>query len=345
MTYLNAISKKFILLLLLISGSQQLKVPSGFASCGAASCPLDTVSYQRREVGDVHLDYTYEYIDQSEARIGTDKAAVGQIRGHHDEIYTLSKIQTFRVGAALASRFSMDVAVPFIHREHQHIHHHKGQDLLESWNIDGIGDLTVLTRTIILKPSSQNLPQLSVIFGGKLPTGKSDGRGIVQEDTGSLNTERAEVGIQPGSGAYDLITGASSVQFLSVPMLRDGYGQMPLFTEVLGRFTGKGRDDYRLGNSLTANAGLIYPLTRKLAVSGQINLRYARKDEKGTTSEEIDKTGGVWLYGTPGLQLNFTDYVSGYVNLQLPVYQNVNVIQLVSAYNLVMGASYKFNIF
>ncbi len=335
---------KFFLRLFFVLMPFSFLAADGFASCGAACCPMDSRAHQKQKPGVLHLDYLYEYADQSKARIGADPASVGEIRGHHDEIFTQSKIQTLRIGAALSSRLFVDLSVPFVHREHQHIHHHRGKNLLESWNMDGIGDLAVQVRLALLQPSREELPAVSLILGGKFPTGKNDARGISQDENNQLNSEIAEAGIQPGSGAYDLIVGASSLQFLSVPMIRDGHGQMPLFAEVLGRFTGKGRDDYRLGNSLTAIAGAVYPLFRKLAVSGQVNARYSRKDEKGTTSEEIDKTGGVWVYAVPGVQLNLTDDVMATVNVPIPVYQNVNSIQLVSTYSLMLGLSYKFNL-
>jgi len=56
-----------------------------WASCGAATCPLDTTSHESREPGWVRVGYQWEYIDQDAHRLGHHKAGFGEVRGHHDE--------------------------------------------------------------------------------------------------------------------------------------------------------------------------------------------------------------------------------------------------------------------
>ncbi len=314
------------------------------ASCGALSCPVEKYSEADPVPGLTILDYSYQYINQDEVRAGTDKVGVGQIRGHHDEMFTVSRVQTLQAAVYLHSRFSATVALPMIQREHQHIHNHRGATLLESWNFSGLGDASLVTRTNIVKYSERKYPSISLILGGKFPTGKTNARGIVQLTNNALQSEEAEIGIQPGSGAYDFLTGISNEQSFRVPMATSESGEMPVILEVMGRFTGKGKDDYRLGNTLTAATGALYPVTRKLGVSMQANLKYSKKDEAGSTGEDIDRTGGVWVYATPGIKLNLTDNWGAYTDVQIPVYQNVNVIQLVSTYNLLFGVTYKFNL-
>ncbi len=347
------ISKVFLLLLIAALAPVHL-----WASCGAMSCPIAQACNCKAasEAGTVLLDYSYQYINQDEVRVGTDKASAGQVRGHHDELYTVSRVQTLRATAVAHRRFSFSVALPMVQREHQHIHNHRGTPLLESWNISGLGDVELLTRTALLLPSIPSDsaeggegrihrgPSLSLLLGGKFPTGKTNARGTAQITGNALQSSEAEIGIQPGSGAYDFLAGAAAEQHFPAPMLTRELGQASVLLEVLGRFTGKGKDDYRLGNSLVATAGVLYPATRKLDVSFQVNGRYARPDERGATGEETEKTGGVWVYASPGLQVRLAEQFSAYTHVQIPVYQNVNQIQLVSVYNLILGVAYKFNI-
>src|SRR4051812_33963934 len=115
-----------------------MTAPRVFASCGSASCPIDVYTQEKTEKGVVRLDYSYEYIDQHQPRIGRDKADVGQISGHHDEVSTLSETKRLGVDVGVSSHWSVQAVLPSVHREHQHIHHHQGEDLLESWNFDGL---------------------------------------------------------------------------------------------------------------------------------------------------------------------------------------------------------------
>lgn len=313
------------------------------ASCGALSCPIAVHQETNPVPGTVTLNYSYQYINQDEARVGTDKARIGQIRGHHDELATVSRVQTLEAAAVIHPRFSVSVAVPMVQREHQHVHNHRGAALLESWSFSGLGDTTLMTRTGLLTVE-RNRPSIGLLLGGKFPTGKTNARGTAQVTGNALESTEAEIGIQPGSGAYDFLAGLAGEHSLPAPMLTREPGSMSLIVEVTGRFTGKGKDDYRLGNSLLASAGALYPLTRKLGLSMQINGRYSRPDEKGATSEEIDKTGGVWVYASPGLRVRLSESIAAYIHVQTPVYQNVNSIQLVSAYNLLSGITYTFNV-
>jgi hypothetical protein len=306
------------------------------ASCGASNCPIDVYSAEKTDKGYVRLDYAYEYIDQDEPRISRRRASAREIRGHHDEVSTLNEIQRLGIEVGLSSRFSLQVSLPFIHREHQHIHRHQGADLNETWNFDGMGDLTVLTRTALNKPSSEKTPTVSFIAGGVLPTGKEE---VINDDG-----DEAEAGILPGKGAYSLILGAASVQTFSAPTLSGIYAEMPFFLSSTYQWNADGPDNYRLGNVWLANAGLTYPLFPKLGFINQINLKVSRRDDRGNTSEEVQKTGGTFVYYSPGFQFTMSEGLWSYFMVQIPVYQRVNVIQLTSDYNFITGLSYRFSV-
>jgi hypothetical protein len=68
------------------------------------------------------------------------------------------------------------------------------------------------------------------------------------------------------------------------------------------------------------------------------------RDDRGDTSEEIGKTGGEFLYFSPGIQIHLLENWNWHTTLQIPVYQRVNQIQLTSDYNLQTGLSYRFKI-
>ena len=317
-------------------GFLSLMLLSGFchpawASCGSASCPVDTTSGERRGEGWVTVGYQFEYIEQDEHRIGTRSAAFREIRGEHDEEFTVNRIHRLLASIGLTDRLSVDLQLPIVSRSHAHI---TDEDVLKSWDFSGVGDLSLQTRYAFWKPKSSRWPTLSAILGGEFPTGahhkkNSDGK-------------EAEPGIQPGSNSYDLIVGLSSLQTFNVPMLTGQYGTLPVFSSVLGQFNGPGNDDYRLGDTLNVNLGTSYPLSPKFGLLTQLNFVLRDRDGIGRTDQEVQKTGGEFLYFSPGIEFRPSDSWRAYMLVQIPVYQRVNSIQVVSDYNVLLGMTYRF---
>lgn len=306
-----------------------------WASCGSASCPIDTYTTDRSEKGVVRLDYSTEYIDQDQPKIGRRNASVGEISGHHDEVFTLNQIQKIGIDAGLTDRLNVQFVLPFVHREHQHIHHHHGTDINESWNFSGMGDLTLLSRYAISK-GSENRARYSIIAGGILPTGR--------DQAINADGDEAEVGILPGKGAYSLILGGALSKNLSAKTLNGLYAKLPVFLSSTYQWNGKGKEDYKIGNVWLANIGATYPILPKVGLMLQTNIRVARRDDRGKTFEEVEKTGGTYVYVSPGVQLTLAENLWSYFYVQIPVYQRVNVIQLTSDYNFIAGLSYRFNV-
>src|SRR5262245_22775931 len=115
-----------------------LAAPS-WASCGSSSCPVDIGSWERRKKGDVLLEDQSEYSEQDQLRIGTRDAAFREIRGHHDEEFTVNRIQRLSATVSLTDRLALQLRVPYVSRSHAHIHRHQGRDLLEAWDVSGLG--------------------------------------------------------------------------------------------------------------------------------------------------------------------------------------------------------------
>lgn len=300
-------------------------VPRAQASCGAASCPVDPVGARSMEGGSVELGYEFEYILQDRARIGDRRASVGQISGHHNEAYTESLVHRAKASWDVTDRWGVDLQLPYVYRRHEHIHRHQGQNLIETWNMDGVGDLYLQGRWTFLKPESW--PALTALLGVELPTGR-------HHLTRDGNAE-AEAPVQPGSGSVDWQAGLSA---------RRSFGAVPAFASFVWRTNGRSKEEYQIGDSYQASAGAVYPLTSRWSLMGQANYRHNREDDKGQTREEVDKTGGSVLYLSPGLEFKATEALRAFVLVQLPAYQWVNRIQLVSSYNLLMGASLRFRV-
>ena len=307
---------------------------SSWASCGASQCPVDMTKGECPRKGSVSLGYQFEYVEQDQHRVGTGSASFREIQGHHDEEFTVNRGHRFNTSMGLTDRFSMDLQVPVISRSHAHVHQHEGEDILEAWDIHGIGDLLLRFRYVFWKPVSPRRPDLSILLGGEFPTGKQDRK--------NPEGDEAESGVQPGSHSYDLIIGLASLQRFNVPMLQGQQGVLPLHCNLIAQFNGHGKDGYRLGDTLQLNVGISYPLFLKLGLVTQLNFLLRDKDDKGNTGEEIQKTGGEYLYFSPGLEIQTGDNWKMFAMIQLPVHQRVNSIQTTSNYNVLMGITYRF---
>lgn len=308
-------------------------IRSASASCGVAACPMHLGEIRQSSAGALELGYEFEYVPQDKPRIGDRPAYVGQVRGHHDEAYTVSRVHRLRGSAELSRRWGLDVTLPYISRSHGHVHHHRGAVIRDSWSIGGLGDVSLLGRYRFWLAERPALPTLSLLLGVKLPTGR--------ENLVNAANEEADVPVQPGSGSWDYTLGVGSLQTLSAPSF-DGRQDMPLFFSGTYRWNGKGKQDYRIGDVFQANAGLLYPVVRPLSAQLQLNLRVNRQDDKGLTREEVQKTGGTALFLSPGLELRPMEKLRLYALVQVPVYQWVQSIQLTSAYTIVSGAAWRF---
>ncbi len=306
------------------------------SSCGSATCPLDNHHYLR--AGWLQLGFSHEYINQDQIYVGSSKSFVGALPSHHDEVQTLNERNVVQLQLGISNMLGFNIDVPFIHREHSHIAHDtSGQNVWETWNFSGLGDIIMSAQYAVLSPSSQFGPYLSLIVGTKLPTGVTH--------VTNAGGEEAEVTIQPGTGSLDGIFGVNYRQtLLSLPTFSGAYSALPLVLGVTYQVNGKGADDYRFGNSLLAHAATSYQFLERASFLLQVNGRFQDYADVGTTGEFRGNTGGTWIFLSPGLSLQLSDALSGLTYVQIPIYQRVNGIQQTSKFNLLFSLSYRLNL-
>jgi hypothetical protein len=301
-----------------------------FASCGAAFCPVNTS-------WDLHtglaakggrFDLRYEYIDQDQPRNGSRKVGVGQLPRHHDEVYTTNRNWIGSFDYVFNADWSLSVVAPIVDRDHQHIHNHRGQKLLDSWDFSGLGDVRALGRYRLSSSESrekQEAGAVGLIFGLKLPTGAFEVR--------NGNRELAERTLQPGTGTTDAVLGAYVVRMLP---LQD----LSWFAQAEVQLPMNARDGYTPGQRLVIDAGLRYDLTSQWSLLLQGNLLVRGKDS-GMNAEPAD-SGGHALFLSPGASYAASKDVHLYGFLQLPLYQYVNGVQLTVSKAAMLGVSARF---
>jgi hypothetical protein len=299
------------------------------ASCGAAFCLVNTdwsVQGEYVESG-ARFDLRYEFIDLDQPRNGRDRVAVGQIPRHHDEVETRNNNVVGSVDWALAPRWGLSLAIPFVDRDHRHIHNHQGEQLVETWSFRELGDARAQARYEVFasrddpaKPRSAGLT-----FGFKLPTGKYD----VTNSEG----EEAERTLQPGTGTTDFIAGA----YWHAGRPLEGiswFGQAQVVAPL------NSRAGYKPGKQLQLDGGVRYAVTRDVGLMAQLN--YHAKGRDSGVNAEPDDSGQRAVYVSPGISWNVGKNTQLYAFAQVPIYQSVNGVQLTADWSAAAGVSWRF---
>jgi hypothetical protein len=278
----------------------------------------------------------------------------------HNEISTRNSTYKFTLDYGITPRFTLGVLFPLLDRLHRHVEHGEDGDhdgggehdthnegvaqeeetrIPSRWRYIAFGDMQVTARYLLLPAATPYSPSLLLIFGAKLPTGRTS----VKNDEG----QEAELTLQPGNGSWDGIWGVSYVQNFSVATLRREAALAPLFATVLWRFpVGVGKFGYEPGSELFLNIGTAYPLWRKLELLGQMNFHYKDRDDVGHASGVVRAdTGREQLFLSPGVRYHLTDSLVVYTFTQFAVYRRVNGIQLTSDWNFTAGMFYRFTLF
>ena len=298
------------------------------ASCGASFCVVNTDWMTQgawTEPG-LRFDLRYEYIDQDQPRNGTSKIAVGQIPGHHDEVETLNRNWIATLDWNIAPAWSVSFVLPYVDRDHYHIHNHRGEKLDERWSLRGIGDAKIVGRWQLAQGANPASPSSSGInFGVKLPTGEHDqanGAGAV-----------AERSLQPGTGTTDVILGAWF------------HGGAPLagwtwFALVQGQWAASERDNFKPGEQAQVDGGARWAAGPDVALMLQANYLYKGRDS-GSEGEPAD-SGGQALFVSPGVSWNLARNAQLYAYVQVPLWQKVNGVQLTADWSALAGVSWRF---
>jgi len=274
------------------------------------------------ETSQLVADLSFQYIDQDRLKGSSD------LETEHHELQTVNRLTTLQVSYLVAPRFQLSATLPFISRSHRHLEIESGE--LERWSFGALGDAAVQGRFRVSKA-------LWLSAGAKLATGAR------HESNGD---EEAEVTIQPGSGSTDVLLGASwqsgFVRNTSIQGPMGSAALIPVFVSATLRLNGRGTHRYKKGDELQVNVGSEYPLTERIHLLGQINLRQQDKDSVGDTEENPELTGGTHLYLSPGLRVTLGNSTSLYGYVQIPVYEDVNGAQLVARRNLLIGIQQRF---
>jgi len=309
------------------------------ASCGCTlSSDWDTLGVSSSS--GFKLDIRYDYLNQDQLRSGTSTispAAASQIvnNGNPQEVEKFTKNDYLTLGLDYSPNrnWGVNVQVPYINRSHSTLGTASdgttpgdGGGQYDS-NTSNLGDIKVVGRYQGFAPQHN----YGVIFGLKLPTGSHTQMGTSTDATapGPAPIDR---GLQPGTGTTDAIIGGYYLDSLNK--------NWDYFTQVIIQKALNSSDQYKPGDSINVNTGLRYEGFTSFVPQLQVNARYVRHDT-GDNADTIS-TGGTLLYLSPGISVPVTKQVSVYGFVQVPIYQNLNGVQLAPHYTASVGARFSF---
>ena len=297
------------------------------ASCGSAFCVLNTdwsTQGVAAQPGTAKLDVRYEFVDQKHLREGTREISAADDPNDPAELRSINRNLVTTLDYTFTRNWAASVSAPVVSRSHSHIEDPTGAATQESWSFAKVGDARVLGHYRFDSESSPAV-NFGLSFGLKLPTGDYK----VMNDDG-VPAERM---LQPGTGSLDATAGA----YYAAPGF---HPDSSWFAQFLVQWAVSTKDEYRPGNQYQVNLGYRYPFGHDLQGLLQINA-LLRGHDSGANAEP-DLSGSKTVFLSPGLSYALTHDFQIYSFLQLPIYRQVNGVQLSADWAFVAGATLRF---
>jgi hypothetical protein len=295
-------------------------------ACATCGCTLskDWLGPQMGSVSGWAVGLSYDYLDQNQMREGREdigEAAAQAIlnpaghKGNEVELQTLSRVLTFGVDYNTAD-WGVSVQIPFVDRYHTTLQ--DGTQAGYNFNqFNALGDARVLVKVGLSAVGLADDASTGVIAGVKLPTGSTD------EPFNGPAGGIVDPSLQPGTGSTDLLLGG----FYSGGLEKLGWFAQGLWQHAIASQAG-----YTPGDAFTANVGLRYAdMGQAVVPLFQVNYVHRNIDRGNLVNVKFDGsplTGGDLWYVAPGVSARLGAGFSAYGYVQIPVFQDVNGVQL-----------------
>jgi hypothetical protein len=335
---------------------------AGVMACASCGCSLNTdIGTQGMGMTEGWtLDVRYDTLNQNKLRYGTKSisqsqaaATINSKTGEPAEVenYTQNNYVTASLDYNDGESWGVTASLPYIMRNHSTFGNYgdeaSGAELpapgygAYSSKSAGIGDMKIIGRYFGFAEQKD----WGFQFGVKLPTGSRNQTGTLSNGGGSV---LIDPGLQAGTGSTDLIAGIYKFGYINDSDDWGYFAQAQYQAAVMVQSVpanapspdGSYGGTYRPGNAANVNIGINYQGFEKWVPTLQLNL--LNKTADSGTAADTWATGGTLAYLTPGVLYRLTEKTQVYANVQLPVYQNVNGIQLVPSYIASMGVRVHF---
>lgn len=316
--------------------------PIAAYACASCGCTLssDWENLGFSSSSGVKLDVRYDYLNQNQLRSGastisSNAASQRANNGAPQEVekFTRNNYLTIGVDYSINQNWGVNVQLPYIDRNHSTLGTASdgttpgpdgGQYKSSTSNI---GDIKVIGRYQGFTPEHN----FGLLFGLKLPTGSHAETGA-STDPNNPSAAAIDRGLQPGTGTIDALFGAYYLNAFNK--------DWDYFTQAVVQTALNTRDEYKPGNSLNLNLGLRYTGFEDITPQLQMNARFVANDT-GANADTFS-TGGTLVYLSPGATVRVNKELKLYSFVQIPIYQDVNGVQLAPRWTASLGLNYAF---
>ncbi len=293
---------------------------------------------------EIALQFNYSFTRMDKFREGGTERSLDYVKANSG--YTILPVNmdmikyTLTAGYGFSPKIKAFVSVPYIRNTMDMTMFNMGMWMDSTMEpVSGLGDITAMgLYRLYTDREVRPTDTVALGFGVKTPTGSFTER--------SSPTKYVHAHMQPGTGSWD-------------PLLSLIYTKMAnpflVQADVTYQYTTRNREGYEFGDSTAVSVTGKYAVVKEFNVAAGLTYLHVNKASDHSTGTEryapagntslMDdpaNTGGNSLWFSPGVQV--LPIKNGLIDLkvQLPVWERVNGIQLVSSYRILAGISYNF---
>ncbi len=293
----------------------------------------------------ISLQFNYSFTVMDKLRQGTATRPIEEIKneGVYTSLPTRMEMAKYSLTAAygFSPKLSLFVTVPFIRNTmDMDMFMSMGMGMPKEWMehqmapVRGLGDVTVMgLYRVYVNNDVMPTDTLTAGLGVKTPTGSY----TKKNSSGKF----IHAHMQPGTGSWDPLISLIYAKMMNPFLLQ---------ADATYQITTRNSEGYEFGDSFAANLSGKYAVTRYFNITGGFTYLHVNRssDEDGkytnlmSLMDDPANTGGDSVWFSPGVQI--LPLRNGAIDLkfQFPLWEEVNGIQLVSSYRILVGVSYSF---
>ncbi len=247
---------------------------------------------------------------------------------------------TLTAGYGFTPKFKAFVSIPYV-RNTMDMAMGMTMGMMTTWSqstmepVSGLGDITLM-GLYRLRTDREIKPTSVTTIGIGLKTPSGDFTVLNSKKTAYIHAH-----MQPGTGSLDPL-----VSLMYAKMTESFLVQ----SDVTYQYSTRNRNGYEFGDSLAANLTGMYAVIRQFSVTAGLTYLHtgSASDQDGkytnlmSLMDDPGNTGGNSLWFSPGIRIvPFQDLIID-AKVQVPVWERVRGVQLVSDYRALAGISYNF---
>lgn len=290
---------------------------------------------------ELSLQFNYSFTRMDKFKEGSTTRSLDYLKANSG--YTILPVDmdmikyTLTAGYGFSPRFKAFVSIPYVRNTMDMTSFNM---MMGTWMnmtmepVSGLGDVTAMgLYRLYTNRDIRPTDVVTVGLGVKTPTGSFT-------ETNS-NGRFIHAHMQPGTGSWDPLFSLIYTKMMNPFLVQ---------ADATYQLTTRNRRGYEFGDSTAINLSGKYAVIREFNVTAgftylNVNKSSDRDGKYTNLASLLDdqaNTGGQSIWFSPGIQVLPVKDLAFDAKVQLPVWEKVNGIQLVSRYMVVAGVSYNF---